>query len=466
MLNYLNDIVSLDIETTGLSPEDDKIMSLGAYSESKSSEFFFDTRSKRQKRKNQNPMRSLLEKHNEESFVGKQLRKGRFSEIEDAWKDGKLKRQSQVMDAFNEGIRGHRAILIQNSNFENRFISEKMKERDRGTLNSRYRTLNGERMFYTPPGVTSIRSEMRQQRQLGANIEDLSELGQSMLSEYEKEFSKNSKGFFVIDLMDISRAVFSKASASGLLNPKTYDHTLNISDLSRLLLNEEETHQALSDSRQQLNIFKKLISINNEISGTGPVRDETLTFFRRLDSINSTKENRGIVGLYETGMREIKVNGSTRLIDPLTTRMIDIDVEEDNGKIHKAKIQSYKNVATAKTEEELIEFIGYRFGKTQEEVSEILDLERDKVKPAPEKIDNSVIGKVKSTWKGMNALEKGIASGTVGLLAFGLMSSAGTKEGKSNGRDRQLEKKKKVEMLYDSSTFRDIRDKNKGHNRM
>lgn len=180
----------------------------------------------------------------------------------------------------------------------------------------------------------------------------------------------------------------------------------------------------------------------------------------------STKENRALLGLYETGMREIKDNGSTKLIDPLTTRLIEIEVEEETGKTHKAKIPSYKNIESAKTEEELLEFISYRFNKTQEEVSEILNLTKDSDKPKPVEVDDSIFGGIKNTWNKMNTLEKGLASGAAGLITFGLLAAMGGKENKKTGIDRQIEKRKQIETLYDSNTFKHIREKNQGHNRM
>lgn len=292
-------VTSFDIETTSLTPNGNitseyngvtrnigkgRIWSIGAYGRNKdktiAKEFHYDPDSIIDKKAEWNALK------NKEFYSTNKVVRDYFES------DAKNFRNNDIYkhidnDIFGDGGNKRGMILIQNSQFERRWMSSlphsEMLSIHRNMIESQM--YNGERVnqLYRPAEVSKHLQDAKSAKTLAASDKAYDRMIEAY-KEIDKRISSLPAGqnkFYVADLMDFTAATLTKAAAQGKV-PESYSKMgHNVDFLAKLMLREEEIHGAMSDARQQYAIFKKMNMIREELV-SGSLSDETKDIFTRM----------------------------------------------------------------------------------------------------------------------------------------------------------------------------------------
>ena len=330
--------MSLDIETTGLSEHSDRIWSIGITEPNGAGwEAFSDPRDK------------SLSLSIDETFIKTsgefgqaQIDRGSLNPLKDAINQNKVMEEGDLIsEAFNR-LKG-KNILIQNANFENKMLAARLGTQDAGLSNDfRYNSVEStfpNKKLYTPPKISNLRREASRLRELGESPEAISSVYDNIFAEYEAEFKRADSKSVVVELMDFSRGVFTKAAAKGHLDEVNYDSNVKVDHLSKIFLGETELHTALSDGKQQESIFYRLLEINEELE-SGTISAKTSKEFSELKSTakeaTKTKFRSEITNI----IGEIERDGSTRIIPSIPNDLMEIGIRGPDG-IEKLEVPRY-----------------------------------------------------------------------------------------------------------------------------
>ena len=284
-------VTSFDIETTSLTPNGNvtsdyngvtrnigkgRIWSIGAYGINKdktiAKEFHYDPDSIIDKKAEWNALK------NKEFYSTNKV-------VRDYFESGTKKHIDN--DIFGDGGNKRGMILIQNSQFERRWMSSlpysEMLSIHRNMIESQM--YNGERVdqLYRPAEVSKHLQDAKNAKTLAASDKAYDRMIEAY-KEIDKRISSLPAGqnkFYVADLMDFTAATLTKAAAQGKV-PESYSKMgHNVDFLAKLMLGEEEIHGAMSDAKQQYAIFKKMNMIREELV-SGSLSDETKDIFTRM----------------------------------------------------------------------------------------------------------------------------------------------------------------------------------------
>lgn len=292
-------VTSFDIETTSLTPNGNitseyngvtrnigkgRIWSIGAYGRNKdktiAKEFHYDPDSIIDKKAEWNALK------NKEFYSTNRVVRDYFES------DTKNFRSNDIYRHMDNGIFGDGGnkrgmILIQNSQFERRWMSSlpysEMLSIHRNMIESQM--YNGERVnqLYRPAEVSKHLQDAKNAKTLAASDKAYDRMIEAY-KEIDKRISSLPAGqnkFYVADLMDFTAATLTKAAAQGKV-PESYSKMgHNVDFLAKLMLGEEEIHGAMSDAKQQYAIFKKMNMIREELV-SGSLSDETKDIFTRM----------------------------------------------------------------------------------------------------------------------------------------------------------------------------------------
>lgn len=292
-------VTSFDIETTSLTPNGNitseyngvtrnigkgRIWSIGAYGRNKdktiAKEFHYDPDSIIDKKAEWNALK------NKEFYSTNKVVRDYFES------DAKNFRNNDIYkhidnDIFGDGGNKRGMILIQNSQFERRWMSSlphsEMLSIHRNMIESQM--YNGERVnqLYRPAEVSKHLQDAKSAKTLAASDKAYDRMIEAY-KEIDKRISSLPAGqnkFYVADLMDFTAATLTKAAAQGKV-PESYSKMgHNVDFLAKLMLGEEEIHGAMSDAKQQYAIFKKMNMIREELV-SGSLSDETKDIFTRM----------------------------------------------------------------------------------------------------------------------------------------------------------------------------------------
>lgn len=292
-------VTSFDIETTSLTPNGNitsdyngvtknigkgRIWSIGAYGRNNdktiAKEFHYDPDSIIDKKAEWNALK------NKEFYSTNKVVRDYFES------DAKNFRSNDIYkhidnDIFGDGGNKRGMILIQNSQFERRWMSSlpysEMLSIHRNMIESQM--YNGERVnqLYRPAEVSRHLQDAKNAKTLAASDKAYDRMIEAY-KEIDKRISSLPAGqnkFYVADLMDFTAATLTKAAAQGKV-PESYSKMgHNVDFLAKLMLGEEEIHGAMSDAKQQYAIFKKTNMIREELV-SGSLSDETKDIFTRM----------------------------------------------------------------------------------------------------------------------------------------------------------------------------------------
>lgn len=292
-------VTSFDIETTSLTPNGNitsdyngvtrniskgRIWSIGAYGRNKDKtiarEFHYDPDSIIDKKAEWNALK------NKEFYSTNKVVRDYFESGTKNFRSNDIYKHIDS-DIFGDGGNKRGMILIQNSQFERRWMSSlqysEMLSIHRNMIESQM--YNGERVnqLYRPAEVSKHLQDAKNAKTLAASDKAYDR----MIEAYKKidkrisSLPADQNKFYVADLMDFTAATLTKAAAQGKI-PESYSKMgHNVDFLAKLMLGEEEIHGAMSDAKQQYAIFKKMNMIREELV-SGSLSDETKDIFTRM----------------------------------------------------------------------------------------------------------------------------------------------------------------------------------------
>ena len=292
-------VTSFDIETTSLTPNGNitseyngvtrnigkgRIWSIGAYGRNKdktiAKEFHYDPDSIIYKKAEWNALK------NKEFYSTNKVVRDYFESDTKNFRSNDIYKHMDN-DIFGDGGNKRGMILIQNSQFERRWMSSlphsEMLSIHRNMIESQM--YNGERVnqLYRPAEVSKHLQDAKNAKTLAASDKAYDR----MIEAYKKidkrisSLPADQNKFYVADLMDFTAATLTKAAAQGKV-PESYSKMgHNVDFLAKLMLGEEEIHGAMSDAKQQYAIFKKMNMIREELV-SGSLSDETKDIFTRM----------------------------------------------------------------------------------------------------------------------------------------------------------------------------------------
>lgn len=292
-------VTSFDIETTSLTPNGNitseyngvtrnigkgRIWSIGAYGRNKdktiAKEFHYDPYSIIDKKAEWNALK------NKEFYSTNKVVRDYFESDTKNFRSNDIYKHMDN-DIFGDGGNKRGMILIQNSQFERRWMSSlpysEMLSIHRNMIESQM--YNGERVnqLYRPAEVSKHLQDAKNAKTLAASDKAYDRMIEAY-KEIDKRISSLPAGqnkFYVADLMDFTAATLTKAAAQGRV-PESYSKMgHNVDFLAKLMLGEEEIHGAMSDAKQQYAIFKKMNMIREELV-SGSLYDETKDIFTRM----------------------------------------------------------------------------------------------------------------------------------------------------------------------------------------
>lgn len=292
-------VTSFDIETTSLTPNGNitseyngvtrnigkgRIWSIGAYGRNKdktiAKEFHYDPDSIIDKKAEWNALK------NKEFYSTNKVVRDYFESDTKNFRSNDIYKHMDN-DIFGDGGNKRGMILIQNSQFERRWMSSlpysEILSIHRNMIESQM--YNGERVnqLYRPAEVSKHLQDAKNAKTLAASDKAYDRMIETY-KEIDKRISSLPAGqnkFYVADLMDFTAATLTKAAAQGRV-PESYSKMgHNVDFLAKLMLGEEEIHGAMSDAKQQYAIFKKMNMIREELV-SGNLSDETKDIFTRM----------------------------------------------------------------------------------------------------------------------------------------------------------------------------------------
>lgn len=292
-------VTSFDIETTSLTPNGNitseyngvtrnigkgRIWSIGAYGRNKdktiAKEFHYDPDSIIDKKAEWNALK------NKEFYSTNKVVRDYFESDTKNFRSNDIYKHMDN-DIFGDGGNKRGMILIQNSQFERRWMSSlpysEMLSIHRNMIESQM--YNGERVnqLYRPAEVSKHLQDAKNAKTLAASDKAYDRMIEAY-KEIDKKISSLPAGqnkFYVADLMDFTAATLTKAAAQGRV-PESYSKMgHNVDFLAKLMLGEEEIHGAMSDAKQQYAIFKKMNMIREKLV-SGSLSDETKDIFTRM----------------------------------------------------------------------------------------------------------------------------------------------------------------------------------------
>lgn len=180
-------------------------------------------------------------------------------------------------------------ILIQNSQFENKWIryqsNIELGEEIDILSKQRYKTVYKDDVtsgLYRPSKISQIRNTINSSH--NASVSAIDSLYDEMIKEYAKETheSASNKKLIVGDLMDFTGATYTKSVKEGWLDQAYMSKGRGIEFMASMFLGEKETHSAGSDARQQSILFKKMLNLRDRIS-SGKVTEEDRKIFKKMN---------------------------------------------------------------------------------------------------------------------------------------------------------------------------------------
>lgn len=323
-MSYWDKVLSFDIETSSTDPEKDKIWSMGVYGDDvRSNEYFIKTSDR--------PPAEVIEglRTSAGSFGQEQMDRGSFTPLFDALSSGNTNTEQEGLQNVFRHIDHNSSILIQNVNFENRFINKIMGDMGEGADDIRDKmryfsyvdnenTIRSDSILHTPPEVTNQKNAakyaVQQYLRTGDNksFDQAEKSYDAMMKEYSR-VTREGKGAVTVDLMDVTKATYAKAASQGFLKREHANAGTSVEFLSKILLDgEKESHTALSDAKQQKQIYQKMSGIYGELL-SGNVSEDTQYKLSQIRAGQPYDSSRQFIKSLDSIMGEFESNGFARV---------------------------------------------------------------------------------------------------------------------------------------------------------
>jgi hypothetical protein len=292
-------IISLDIETTGLQPTD-HIWSVGIATQAtrkKDREIFLSgiTQSKSKSK----AIDDLFNLHSN-SFGLSQLESGAFEAFGKAAESSKTASFNSAIKDLSDMAAQADVMLIQNVNFEDRFLSSQITPKAKQMLTDKLyfdTPSSRRRLFQESASVENARAltmasgeTLRQSLKDGSDVDSYivkhSQASQELMSTISQTITdaKSAGKIAVVDLLDITRSTYAVAAEKGLVNPQHIGMLSNMDFITRGLLGRPETHRALMDGQDQIHAYNIFKDGYDELLKTGKFTPELQKLADSVDS--------------------------------------------------------------------------------------------------------------------------------------------------------------------------------------
>lgn len=346
--SFFNDrVLSFDTETTGLNFSDldkskqSQIWQLGLASddgigiERNTNPFFVFDKSKNIA---YNP--SLTTKEFKDSLINSN---GQFSK--DAYKRGNFK---GIINQYDKNpnslpslfksledtlgkIKSRDIVVLQNMNFENRALQSAHKNglipdklyssiQDKMETVSLDENLKPKDIFQRPSSVQALTREA----EYLYYTQYLPTRDKEIFSKYTKTLNSgldkykdvindsNRKGAVAVELMDISKAFYANAAEKGYIDRSTALLGTNIDFLANTILGVPEDHTALKDSKQTIDLFKRLWTMTDQLRNN-TVDNETLQMLDSIKQAQPKELNQNFANSVKSVLSDFKLKGETTI---------------------------------------------------------------------------------------------------------------------------------------------------------
>lgn len=277
-------------------------------------------------------IRDKLRKSNGQ-FSEKTYSEGKFEPFIKLYHDNSLsKLDSAISDTIGK-INYNDVIVLQNMNFENSVLKSSVEQgilsRDLyNDIASRMRTVGTNhkgdvtQIFQRPSEVISkVReADMIYHTSYLTTLDDKQfETYKNLLNESfdsYKEVIKDSsrKGAVAVELQDITKTFLANAASEGHIDKKTATLGLNVEFLASTILKEEESHTALSDSKQTIRLLDRLTTMTDELRSK-TISSETTEVLNRIRGTQGFEVNKRFMSSVRSVMNDFALEGSTNLKD-------------------------------------------------------------------------------------------------------------------------------------------------------
>lgn len=285
--------INIDLETLGVNPNKSDIYSGAVYTTNNGAESisqsFFNIRNNKIQLSSKEDYEELLEKSHDSLKFGKEQRE-RKSLL--GWAEKAYENNLDSLPTYVKNILKHSEqtedgsiLLAQNLQFESRALTAAYRK---GTLGKEYTDLysklvnKGEadsNSMLVPREIADeslsrglmVRDDLRHALNSGdkdliqTTLDEYDSKSRNILDMYKRDIAKakSINGIATVDLMDYSKAIYAHGARTGQFDPRLLMYGNSIEFLSKTLLKEEEKHEALSDAKQQSQLFKRF---NEELS--------------------------------------------------------------------------------------------------------------------------------------------------------------------------------------------------------
>jgi hypothetical protein len=294
-----SNILSLDLETTGLSPTD-LIWSVGLANSdsSKNKELFLNGIADRGDNRFTG-VAKLFGLHNN-SFGTQQLESGSFEAFGKAVEDAKTVNFDTAIGNLIKSMDDTNTLLIQNVNFEDRFINSKISPIQRELLSKKIfapTPSTKRRLLQEDVSIENARKESRESLNiLLSSFKDNSDIENSLLKYSDSSIrlmttiqesinsAAQSGKVAVVDLMDISRSTYALAAQKGHIDPKFVNIVSNMDYITRSLHGRSEAHTALMDAVDQIHAYNVFTEGYKELLTTGNLTSDMSKLVSNISS--------------------------------------------------------------------------------------------------------------------------------------------------------------------------------------
>lgn len=358
-------ILSFDIETSSLDPHDGFVWQSGfaSYNENdiQKSGLFFDP-------DNSTNREAALRGS---SFGEKQFQAGAFTEyLASSNNKSQAGFITSVVDKLiEEHKNGRDILLIQNANFERRWLEAVSESSDSSTedfkrlnaiIHHSY-SVNNKPSLHPSPKIMELRNAA-----LG-NYYDFLKTGniqgfdiaasayKDIMSEYKSYFSTNNGKLKIIDMMDVTRGLLFKLAEEGYIDKNMSLIGTSQSFLSSIFLDRPEKHLAPDDAGDALEIFSRhLFSMYDEVS-SGNISHSSKLLIAKLKSGQSKEARNQFIKSMIRAVDEGSSTGGYRYTGKIGTESsgkIDF-IDNETGTRHTANRTFRNGLFTLRTESDL-----------------------------------------------------------------------------------------------------------------
>ena len=343
-----NRLKGFDTETTGLDTTNvklskrDRIWQVGLATEGiggveEHTNPFFTSKADGSLEQSTKMSRPYLEsslKHGNGKFSQTAFEQGNFNEFIGLYEKGGLSTLDNSIKNTLGTLDSKDVVVLQNMNFENRMLRSSLEQ---GILsNDVYEDIASRMMTVdlNPDGSVNtllqrpakVQEQMRKADML-YHTEYLNNMSEDSFQTYRQtvnnaiaEYStviNDSKrvGAVAVELQDLSKAFLANAANRGLIDKSTSTLGLNIDFLSNAVLGRAEKHTALQDSKDTVDLFKTMWSMNSELNSGAELSENTLETLSKIKSQQPDEINKRFLSSVKSVINDFKEKSYTNIGD-------------------------------------------------------------------------------------------------------------------------------------------------------